>query len=118
MVTRKDRKRGKEELQKRREEGDSREKEREQIERQEERETKVESESVISEAVLNRALRQDVLYMLMTLTHAHTQTLRTGAASFSDKVLLPPAVLMPSYDYMIFYIYIYIYTHAYRHMHF
>lgn len=40
--------------------------------------------------------------MLMTLPHAHTQThirtrthlLRVGHASFSDKVLLPPAVLM------------------------
>lgn len=42
--------------------------------------------------------------MLMTLPHAHTQThirtyththtLRVGPASFSDKVLLPPAVLM------------------------
>lgn len=38
----------------------------------EEREREVESESVISEAVLNRALRKDVLYMLMTLPHTHT----------------------------------------------
>lgn len=34
----------------------------------------VESESVISEAVLNPALRQDVLYMLMTLTHTQRQS--------------------------------------------
>ncbi len=34
----------------------------------------MESESVISEAVLNRALRQDVLYMLMFLPHTHTHT--------------------------------------------
>lgn len=26
--------------------------------------------------------------------HTHTHTLRVGSASFSDKVLLPPAVLM------------------------
>lgn len=35
----------------------------------------VESESIISEAVLNRALRQDVLYMLMTHTYS-PQTLQ------------------------------------------
>lgn len=54
----------------------------------------MQSESVISEAVLNRALRQDVLYMLMTLPHIDTLTDRAGPASFSDKALLPPAVML------------------------
>lgn len=30
----------------------------------------------------------------LTYVHTHTHTLRVGPASFSDKVLLPPAVLM------------------------
>lgn len=41
---------------------------------EEEREREVKSESVISEAVLNRALSKDVLYMLMTLPHTHRHT--------------------------------------------
>lgn len=50
---------------------------------QEEREGRgeVRSESVISEAVLNGALRQDVLYMLMFLTNTHTHT-QTNAVGF------------------------------------
>lgn len=54
----------------------------------------MESESVISEAVLNRAVRQDVLYMLMFLPHTHTLSLKAGPASFSDNALLPPAVML------------------------
>lgn len=53
------------------------------------REREVESESVISEAVLNWALRQDVLYMLMTLPHAHTQTrIRTHTHTHLERALL------------------------------
>lgn len=52
----------------------------------------MESQSVISEAVLNRALRQDVLYMLMTLPHIHTHTMpKRCPASFSGEALLPPS---------------------------
>lgn len=48
----------------------------------EEREREVKSESVISEAVLNRALRQDVLYMLMFLPHTRTHTHTQSRPSF------------------------------------